>query len=247
MTKEYLFNKLKEYFKELVVNNSLNSDNIKIRSKTLKAEEAIGITERKDFPIIVGKEIMLQAEFQGAYGQAFTDAPSIFEGTLEDIMNLDIINDPHSRGIFIASMNAVMSKLGLVKNTVHCKNSEPELCAKKIAEYIREIYSGKKIALIGYQPAILDALSKDNNIRILDLNKDNIGENKYGVIVEDGIKAYDEVVLNWAEVILCTGSTLCNGSIVNFIDIEKEVIFYGTTVAGAAKVFNLKRICFYSI
>ena len=45
-------------------------DMISIVSKSLSSKEAIGNTKRKDFPIIVGKEIMLEADFKGAKGQA---------------------------------------------------------------------------------------------------------------------------------------------------------------------------------
>ncbi|WP_243444996.1 Rossmann-like domain-containing protein [Romboutsia maritimum] len=247
MTKEELFQMIKESFRDLVIKNNLYSTDIKINSKALSADEAIGITKRKDFPIIVGKEVMLQAEYLGSYGQAFTDAPSTFEGTIEDILDFDIINNRHSRGLFIASMNAVMCKLGLTENTIHCKNEEPELCAKKFIDYIKENYNNEKIALVGYQPAILEALSKNFDIRVLDLNKDNINKSRYGVLIEDGTKDYEEVVLKWADCVLCTGSTLCNGSIINFIDIGKDVIFFGTTIAGASKILGLKRACFYSI
>lgn len=189
---------------------------------------------------------MLQAEHNGSFGQAFTDSPSFFRGSLEEILSMDIDSDPHARGLLISALNAVMRNVGLIENTIHCKNGEPESCAEKFAEYIKENYNNPKIALIGYQPAILEALSKEFDLRVLDLNPDNVGEIRYNVLVENGIRDYEEVVLNWADLVLCTGSTLCNGSIVNFIDIGKEVIFFGTTLAGAAKLLGLKRLCFCS-
>jgi len=39
----------------------------------LSPEEAIGNPEDRDYPLIVGKERLMQAEFRGALGQAFTD------------------------------------------------------------------------------------------------------------------------------------------------------------------------------
>ncbi|WP_236887593.1 hypothetical protein [Metaclostridioides mangenotii] len=62
---------------------------------------------------------------------------------------------------------------------------------------------------------------------------------------EDGIKDYKDVV-EWADVIICTGSTLCNHSIVNFLFLEKPVYFYGTTIAGASEILGLDRLCFCS-
>lgn len=243
MNQKELMDLLKDKFKTLVEENSLTMDEIHIVSKSLTPEEAIGNTRRKDFPILTGREVMLQAEYQGAKGQAFTDAPSEFKGTLREILALDLDKDLHSRGLFIASLNAVMAKIGLIEHTVHCRTEEPENCAGEILDIVKRDYKDRKIALIGYQPSILEALSKDFTVRVLDLNPKNVGQTRYGIKVEHGIDDYKEVVLDWSDVVLCTGSTLCNGTIVQYFDIGKEVIFFEITVAGAAKLLGLKRLC----
>lgn len=246
MTIEHLFQVLKDGLNQVIQQNNLAQSQIYITSKALSPEEAIGITKRKDFPILLGKEIMIQATFQDGEGQAFTDSPAIFCGSLEEILAMDIVNDTHARGLFIAALNAVMSHVGLAENTIHCKNGEPELCAQKFVSHIRINYGNPKIALIGFQPALLEHLSKEFDLRVLDLNPDTVGKPKYGIVVEDGIKDFEKVVLDWADLVLCTGSTICNGSIVNFLNLEKEVLFFGTTLAGAAQMLGLKRACFYS-
>lgn len=243
MTQQELMLKLKNEFRSLVKKFDLATDEINITSKSLTPEEAIGNTKRRDFPILTGQEVMLQAAYKGAFGQAFTDAPSEFKGTLDDILELDLSEDSHNRALFIASMNAVMAKLGLIEHTVHCKTEDPENCAHEFADYVRKTYGNKKIALVGYQPSILEALSKEFTLRVLDLSPKNVGQNRYGIKVEHGINDYKEVVLDWADVVLCTGSTLCNGTIVNFIDIGKEVLFFGITASGAAKLLGLKQLC----
>lgn len=209
----------------------------------MKPEEAIGITKRKDFPIIAGKEIMLQAECRGAYGQAFTDSPAAFKGTLAEVCEMDLEKDPQAAGFFIATLNAVMKYLGKTESTVHCKTEGPKKCAKDALSYIKENYGSPKIALIGYQPALLENLAKELKLRVLDLNSDNIGAVRYGVKVEDGNTAFQDAV-EWADLVLCTGSTICNGTIVNFIGLEKPVLFFGTTLSGAAPMLGLKRLCF---
>lgn len=239
-----IYDDLKVKLKKILDDNNLSQENILIKSKTLSDEEAIGITKRKDFPILTGKEIMLQAEFKGAIGQAFTSAPTVFSGSLEDILNLDLDKDDHAKGLFIASLNAIMKYLDLTSKTIHCRNEEPELCAVEFKDYLLKKYKDSKIALVGYQPAILENLAKDFNIRVLDLSPNNIGKTKYGVKVEHGIDDYNEVILQWADLILCTGSTICNASIVNFLDLNVPVIFFGTTIAGAADLLDLKRLCF---
>jgi uncharacterized protein (DUF4213/DUF364 family) len=243
MTGQELMQKLKNEFRLLIDKYSLPTGEIHITSKSLSPEEAIGITKRKDFPILTGQEVMLQADYNGALGQAFTDAPSEFRGTLQEILALDLTEDSHNRALFIATMNAVMAKLGFIGHTVHCKTEEPEKCAAEFVKYVEKTYGDKKYALIGYQPSILEGLSKKFTVRVLDLSPKNIGQVRYGVTVEHGIDKYQEVVHEWADVILCTGSTLCNGTIVNFIDIGKEVLFFGITAAGAAYLLGLQLFC----
>lgn len=244
MTKEQLYEKLKTEFFKILANENLLAEKIEINSKALTPEEAIGITKRKDFPIITGKEIMLQAEYKGALGQAFTDSPAVFKGTLAEICSMDPEKDPYAAGLFIASLNAVMKYLGRADCTVHCKSEGPEKCAKDVLAYIKETYGNPKIALVGYQPSMLENLSKEFNLRVLDLNPANIGKVHYGVKVEDGISDYEEVVKKWADIVLCTGSTICNGTIINFIGLNKPVLFFGTTLSGAAPILGLNRLCF---
>lgn len=246
MTIEKLLDILKEELNRVIQQNNLNDSQIKITSKALSPLEAIGHTKRNDFPILTGKEIMIQASFLECEGQAFTDSPATFCGSLKEILEMDIVKDIHARGLFIASLNAVIRYVGLVENTIHCKNSEPELCAQKLVTYLESNYKNPKIALIGYQPAMLEHLSKKFSVRVLDLNPDNVGKLKYGTIVEDGKIDFEEVVVKWADLVLCTGSTICNGSIVNFLNLEKEILFFGTTLAAAAQLLGLKRVCFYS-
>lgn len=244
MTQEKLYETLKTEFLKILADENLLTEKIEIISKALTPEEAIGITKRKDFPIITGKEIMIQAECRGSKGQAFTDSPAVFKGTLAEICNMDMEKDHQAAGLFIASLNAVMKYLGKSDCTVHCKSEGPEKCAKDILTYIRENYGNPKIALVGYQPSMLENLSKEFCLRVLDLNKANIGAVRYGVKVEDGTAAYEEVVKEWADLVLCTGSTICNGTIVNFMGLSKPVLFFGTTLSGAAPILGLNRLCF---
>lgn len=246
MTIEQVCQTLKDGLSRIIEEYDLGASQIDITCRALTPEEAIGTTHRKDFPILTGKEIMIQALYRGSAGQAFTDSPAVLSASLDEILKLDIENDVHARGLFVATLNAVMRHGGLIENTIHCKDNDPELCAEQFVPYIKKTYGCPKIALIGYQPALIENLSKEFDLRVLDLNPDNVGKIKFGTHIENGADAYADAVLDWAELVLCTGSTLCNGSIVNFIDIGKEVIFFGTTVAGAARLLDLKRACFCS-
>ena len=136
ITADTFYRELKHRFSELLENEGILKERVEINTRSLTPEEAIGITERRDFPIITGKDVMVQAECMGALGQAFTDAPSVFKGTLQDICALDIEKDSHDRGLFIAALNAVMKHLGKVECTVHCRNNGPEQCAVDAAGLI---------------------------------------------------------------------------------------------------------------
>ncbi|MBQ3403998.1 MAG: hypothetical protein IJG63_01090 [Oscillospiraceae bacterium] len=245
MTKEELFRTLKDKFRQLLEEHNLESETISVSCRSLSAEEAIGDTIRKDFPIITGNDVMIQAEYCGGKGQAFTDAPALFEGSLMDISESDIESDPHCRGIFIASLNAVMSALDLCSCTAHCRREGPELCAGDMRAYLDSKWpDARRIGLIGYQPALLQMLSESGrHVRVLDLNPANIGEIRHGVSVEDGASARDSVV-EWADLILCTGSTLCNGTITDYLDLHVPVLFFGITAAGASRLMGWQRVCF---
>ena len=186
---------------------------------------------------------MLQARFGGALGQAFTSAPVDFEGSLADVLALDTAHDPQAGGMLVATLNAVLRAVGDIGNTVHCRDDGPEQCAERYAALVRERFGTPRIALVGFQPALLARLAKEFDVRVLDLNPEIVGTVRSGVLVEDGMSAYQGVVRDWAELVLCTGSTLCNGSFVNFLDIGKPVLFFGTSCAGAARILGAERFC----
>jgi len=233
---------LKARFARIINERAISDETISILSaRTLTVKEAIGEPERNDFPLMRGKEFMMEADFQGAKGQAFTDMPGNYEGSLRDILSLDL-KDNFQRAIFIATLNAVLRHERLVAETIHCRDKEPGLCAKQLVGYIQERYQNPKIALIGYQPAMAASLSQVFPLRIVDLDEDNIGQERAGVIV-DGPEATAEVIA-WCDVILSTGSTAANGTINSFLD-GKPVIFFGVTVAGVSALCGLERYCPY--
>jgi len=79
--------------------------------RALSPEEAIGTPEDDDYPLMKGRERLMEAVFKGARGQAFTDMFGDFGGSLEDIANMDLKNN-FKRAVFIATLNAVMRHAG---------------------------------------------------------------------------------------------------------------------------------------
>lgn len=246
VTREKLYETLKFKFSQILKQYHIEDDAVTVSCRALTPQEAIGETARKDFPIITGKDVMIEAKYRGHRGQAFTDAPTAFSGTLAEILQMEIARNSHNCGIFVATLNAVMSSVGLCSGTVHCRTDGPEQCALDMLAFLRENYPHvRRIALIGYQPALLEMLSgSEYEVRVLDLNPGNIGQERYGVMVEDGAGKKNEIIHSFADLILCTGSTLCNGTIVDYIDLPVEVLFFGITIAGSAGLLGLKRVCF---
>nr|WP_092373155.1 DUF364 domain-containing protein [Desulfomicrobium apsheronum] len=217
----------------------LMDESVEVTAAPLTVEQAIGKPEGHDFPIQKGKEKLMEASFKGAKGQAFTDTYGNYRGRLRDIASLDLA-EPMSQAIFVATLNAVMRSVGQTECTVHCKDAGPAECSKLIAGHIRAAHGQPKIGMVGYQPAMIKALSDEFEMRVLDLDPDNIGQIKHGALVEGGWAT--EEVMRWADLLLVTGTTLANGSIDMFLN-SKPVIFYGTTIAGAASIMGWERYC----
>ena len=99
-----IYRTLKTFLDKQARDNNLLGEKVSIHGKVLSAEEAIGKPQRQDFPLIKGKEKLLQAEFRGAFGQAFTDSPASFEGALRDFLEM-----PQETKILKAAYSAVIN------------------------------------------------------------------------------------------------------------------------------------------
>jgi hypothetical protein len=240
MDKNFFYKKLIEEFKEVIPDTGILNDEVLVKAKVLSTVEALGNPDRKDFPLLTGKEKLMEADYKGYKGQAYTDQPGIFQGTIGSIIE-KLPENNFERALLVSTINAVCAYFGITDRTIHCKDNEPELCASKLTEFIKEKFGNPRIALVGYQPSMLEKLSEVFPVRNLDLDADKIGQIKYGVKVEHGVKQKDEV-LQWSDIILATGSTIANGTIINYMD-TKPVFFYGTTISGAASLMNLNRYC----
>ena len=239
------YEKLQTKAEQLVQDKGLQGYHVEVSGKVLKPEEAIGRPERRDFPLLQGKELMVEAEFQGHKGQAFTSEPQVFQGTIEEILITPLRKKSNGEmAVFIATLNAVMSYLGMAEKMRHCSDEEPERCSRELCAFLKGKYGNVRVGIVGYQPAMIDHLHREFTIRVLDLNPDNIGKIKNGVLIEDG-KKHKDAVIQWAELLLVTGSTVVNGTIEDYYGLEKPVLFYGNTIAGTAVLMDLKRVCYY--
>lgn len=235
------YNDIKERFFNLIKEKDLMSSKVEVVStRTLTPQEVIGKPERDDFPLLKGKEVMLQADFKGSLGQAFTDMPGNYSGTLKEIFDMTLDNN-FKRAVFIATLNAVLRYLNYISKTVHCKDNEPAECAAHLVDYIKERFGNPRIAFIGMQPAMVEALVAQFKIRVVDLDPDNVEQKMCGVLIED--VAHTKEILSWADVILATGTTVVNNTLTSLL-IEKPIIFYGVTIAGVAYLKGYEQYCF---
>jgi uncharacterized protein (DUF4213/DUF364 family) len=210
---------------------------VRVSCKALSAKEAIGTPEHDDYPIIRGKEVMVEASFNGDKGQAFADEFEQVAYRVEELLTLDLDSNK-TRASFIAGLNAVYRHLGLCDKTVHCKDAEPKECASRLLDVIE---ADKKVLLIGFQPRFLDILSANRRLRVIDLNPENIGKTINGVTVEP--ESMTDEAIAWCDLFFATGSTLANGTITRFLNQGKPAIFYGITISAAAKILNLNSYC----
>ncbi len=240
---------LKERFRELVENNGLGDEEVKVTVGALTPKQAIGSPARRDFPLLHGREVMIEAQVLGSCGQAFTDSPRDFIGSLNDVIALEMDTN-RNRAIFTATLNAVAAHLGIATGTRHCRNEEPEECGREIAKHIMGDSGRVKIGLVGLQPAILDNLVHTfgaEYVRCTDLNTENIGTKKYGVEIRDGMTDTGKMI-EWCDIVLVTASAINNNTFDEIREkAEKErkrLIVFGVTGAAAAVLLGLERLCF---
>jgi hypothetical protein len=234
-----LYQTLREKFIKLIKEHGLEGEEVIVRAATLSPEQAIGNPEDKDYPIVKGVERMMQAEFRGSKGQAFTDRYGNFSGRLTDIAAMEM-NNNFRRAVFISSLNAVMRQLGLADRTVHCKDKQPRECSLELVKYIRADYGQPRIAMVGFQPRMAEALAKEFELRVTDMDAENIGREKFGITIDDPARTGEN--LEWCDIALVTGTTVVNSTIEQF-QINKPVVFYGVTIAGAARLLGLNCFC----
>jgi uncharacterized protein (DUF4213/DUF364 family) len=239
----------KDKFQAIVENHRLGEEAVQVTIGALSAKQAIGTPSRQDFALLEGKEVMIEAQFQGSFGQAFTDRPHDFTGSLNEVLGLDLkITD--NRAIFIATLNSVTAHLGMVTGVRHCRDEEPEKCASQIAQYILTNFGIVKVGLVGLQPAILENLVRTfgaDNVRCTDLNPKNIGSPKSGTEIRNG-RTETSRLIRWCDLLLVTSSTIVNNTFdgirAEAVSPDKQLITFGVTGAGVSALLGLERVCF---
>lgn len=232
-----IYTRLKFALREVVGEYGLAGGDLNVRCGILDTAEAIGSPEHNDYPIQSGREYMVEAEFRGSRGQAFSDSFENFSGTVEELSSIRT-DTTARRAVFIASLNAVYRHCGLCEKTVHCRDEEPRECAEELQQVVTP---GEKIALVGLQPRFLEYLARIGQVRVMDLDPRNIGTTRSGILVES--PEMQSELLAWCDRILATGSTIVNGTIVDLLNASKPIVFFGVTISAAAGILDLELFC----
>ncbi len=242
--------KTREKFGKIIKDAGLSDTEVTVRVKPTTREEAAGMPGHRNLPIVLGKERVVEAKVMGVRGHAFTDTASEFVGTLDDVIKLELTSH-RNRAIYIAALNATLNKLKMTEATIHCKRGEPAMCSEVLARQILEKHDKTKVGVIGFN---LDFVKKQveyfgaGNVRATDLNPDNIGKKVDGVEIKDGRTANEELI-NFADVVLFTGTTLVNGTFDYLYDrvreLGKDYLVFGVSASGPGELLNFKRACPY--
>ena len=237
MTTVELYNELRDTLRKEIERNNLSGRNVSVKCRTLSAIEAIGKPEDEDYPIVKGKEKLVEAVFEGVRGQAFTDEFENAHYCVEDLLEIELDSNK-KRASFISSLNAVFRYLELCDKTIHCKDSEPKECAKNL---LNTIAPSSKVFFVGFHPRFLEILAPNYNVRVVDLDQENIGREILDVVIEPPEMTAE--AMTWCDLILATGSTVVNGTITDFLNQNKPVLFYGVTISAPAKILSLNTYC----
>ena len=191
-------------------------------------------------------EHKVQAVFRGTKGQAFTETPREFTGTLREIVERPF-DGKCIDSVLIASINAVMGHFGLCRGLCHCGRDMHEACGIRYKGYVANIHKTVNVVIVGYQAFLMRSIgSLDGHLWTMDRNYDNITKYRNGSVITNSGRENRDSAKKWADLIIITGSSLCNGTIVQWLDAGDKLLFYGVTIAGVAKLLDLKRLCFAS-
>ena len=234
--------------RDLAAAAGLATAKVTVLAKPLTPEEAIGTPGRRDFPILAGKERVVEARVGIGKGHAFTDTAREFAGRLQDVLDLEF-KDNGRRAIYIATLNAVLRHLRRANGTVHCRDDDPERCGSEIADILYRRFGRIRLGLIGFNPAIAEHLAGRfgaDCLSFADLNPDNIGQYRFGVEILDGGTGTEEL-MERSDVVLVTGTTLVNGTFDRICDIISTHgrcgIVFGVTGAGVCELLGYERLC----
>lgn len=209
-------------------------------SVTASAEPEKTLRPEKDPPSTVARpEYCVTATICGVKGEAYTENPSDFSGTLQQALEIP----PTEKGISavtIAALNAAVNYLGLAPGTFSEGEDARFGYADALCCYVTEHFGKSNIILVGYDGYLVKRFVDEGlDFWTMDRNPDHISQNRFHHVIVNNAKRNRDSSFVWGKYFIVTGSTLCNGTILHYLDCGKEVLFYGITCAGVATLLHL--------
>ena len=184
-------------------------------------------------------EYCVTAELLGVKGEAYTETPSDFCGTLKEALAIP----PTEKGISavtIAALNAAMSYLDQASGTFPDGEEERVRYADALCRYVKEEFGTDHIILVGYDGYLVKRFVDEGfHFWTMDNDPANITQDRFHHVVVNNAKKNRESSVVWGKYFIVTGSTLCNGTILHYLNSNKELLFYGITCAGAATLLKI--------
>jgi len=234
---------LRSQLRRIVGEQGINPEKVPVEVRSLSPAEIYGDAPLGGLPASPGAMQMVEASVDGARGQAGTDEPGDWSGSLQDVLCMPL-KDQFSRAIFVATLNGVMRSVGQLECTLHCKDERPGMCARKCVEMLTAEMDPGAVAMIGYQPRLFAALVKRYDLCVVDFHPEMVGRMIKGVKIvgPDRMEKCNEK----AGLLLVSGRTLINGTFDKVSTREKPAIFYGVTATGPARLLGLRHFCPYA-
>ena len=238
MTISELYEMIKERFLAVPGVNELLDLPVKVTAdtdpeKTLLPEGAVPSAAKRG-------EYRVCASLSGTTGEAYTETPWSFEGTLCEALQIPV-TDKGINAISIACINAALSRLGLIEGTFSETIAAHESYADSLCRYVVENYGKKNIILVGYDGYIVKRFMDEGiDFWTMDRDPDNIAQDRFNHVIVNSAKYNRESCFAWGKLFIITGSTLCNGTVVQYLDKGKNLLFYGVTGRGASHLLGWK-------
>lgn len=237
MTVEELYQQIITEFYKLPGIDGLLSEPVTVTADT-EAEQTL--RPENDPPSTVARpEYCVCAEIKGVKGEAYTETPESFSGTLKEALEIA----PSKNGISavtVSAINAAMNHLSLSPGTFGKDRESHFEYADALYSYVTEHYGRDNIVLVGYDGYIVKKFMDEGMIFwTLDRDPANIAQDRFDHVVVNGARLNRESSYVWGKLLIVTGSTLCNGTITHYLDSGKELLFYGITCAGVATLLGL--------
>lgn len=238
MTIQEIYDQIIERFRALPGVQDLLGEIIDIRASR---RPEITLMPEGDVPSQVNRpEYCTFAKFKGAKGEAYSETPADFYGELGKVLEFPLAGKGIDARV-LAAINAVMKYLGFINNGEF--SDEPEAhreYADQIYDEVTEKYGKSNIVLIGYDGYIVQRFMQEPlDFWTLDRNPDNITKDRFDHVIANSGKPSRDAAFAWAKILIVTGSTLCNGTILPYLECSNDVKFYGITFAGASKLLDL--------